>query len=73
MKRLILAMRNTESGTVEYVNFEDVQKFSQYNKEVVLVTYKNGKIDCFECRHFEHFVRLLDTELANGGSGILKI
>ena len=30
MKKLILAMVNKESGTLEYVNFEDVQKFIIY-------------------------------------------
>lgn len=73
MKKLILAMVNKESGTLEYVNFEDVQKFSQYTEGVVLFTYKNGKMDSFKCRDFDCFVRLLDTELANDGSGILRI
>ena len=73
MKKLILAMVNKESGTLEYVNFEDVQKFSQYTEGVILFTYKNGKMDSFKCRDFDYLVRLLDTELANGGSGILRI
>lgn len=73
MKKLILAMVNKESGTLEYVNFEDVQKFSHYTEGVILFTYKNGKMDSFRCRDFDHFVRRLDTELANDGSGILRI
>lgn len=72
MKKLILAMVNKESGTLEYVNFEDVQKFSHYTEGVILFTYKNGKMDSFKCRDFDYFVRLLDTELAKGSSGIIR-
>lgn len=72
MKKLILAMYNVESEQMEYVNFDEILKFSQYSDEEVLITYKNGNLGRFWCQDFKIFVNRVNEELTNGSSGIVR-
>lgn len=72
MKKLILAMCNVDSHQMEYVNFDEVLKFSQYSNEEVLITYTNGNLERFWCQDFKTFVNRVNEELTNGSSGIIR-
>lgn len=72
MKKLILAMYNVESKQMEYVNFDEVLKFSQYSDKEVLITYKSGNLERFWCQDFKTFVDRVHEELTNGSSGIIR-
>lgn len=72
MKKLILEMYNIVSNTMDYVNFEDVQKFSLVSDGVVQFTYKNGSMENFQCENFDYFINRLHEELTNDSSGIVR-